>query len=89
MSVRSESVKAMIIFKALSTDVLYVYVSSFSPTIEVDVNTLSSDDPEDIKAAVDEALSEAVSDGKVGNVEIQPNSLNIEEPQRHKGMDVW
>ena len=46
----------------------------------VKIDTLSDEDPENVKASVEEALSEAVSDGTVGNLNVEPHSINVKEP---------
>ena len=56
------------------------------------VDTVSDEDPESIKTAVQEALSEAVSDGAVGKLNVDPDSVSVEEPQvreEEKGNDKF
>ena len=46
----------------------------------VEVDTVSDENPESIKASVEEALSEAFSDNIVGNLNVDPNSAIVQEP---------
>ena len=47
----------------------------------IEVDTLSDEDPETIKEAVQKALSEALSDGTVGNLKADPDSIAVLQPQ--------
>ena len=44
------------------------------------MDTVSDEDPEIIKEAVEKALSKATSDGSVGNLEIDAGSVAVMEP---------
>ena len=46
----------------------------------MEVDTISDEDPKSIKAAVEEALSEAFSDNTVGNLNVDPESAIVDEP---------
>ena len=60
------------------------YLFHTSPTVVVEIDMLSDEDPASIKAAIQEAMSEAVSDGTVGNLNVDPDSVSVEEPQTHE-----
>ena len=47
----------------------------------IEVDTLSEEDPEAIKEAVEKALSESVSDGTVGNLKVDPDSVAVMQSQ--------
>ena len=47
----------------------------------VEIDTASDADPETIKEAVESALSKAVSDGSVGNLKVDPDSVAVMQPQ--------
>ena len=46
----------------------------------VEIDTVSGEDPQSIKEAVEKALSEATSDGTVGNLEVDPASVAVMQP---------
>ena len=61
-------------------NISYFYLSDISPVVVVEIDTVSDEDPESIKAAVEEALSEALSDNIVGNLNVDPDSATVDEP---------
>ena len=56
-------------------------ISDFSPSVILEVKTKSDEDSTDIEAAIDRALSEAVSDGKLGNLDAEEDSVSVEAPK--------
>ena len=46
----------------------------------IEVDTVSDEDSERIKEEVEKALSEATSDGAVGNLEVDPASGAVMQP---------
>ena len=62
-------------------DIIFV----FSPTAELDVSSFSNQSSADIQSAVDHAILEAVSDGRVGNLKTVPNSVRVGAPEAQKG----
>ena len=50
------------------------------------MTTLSDNDPKITKALVEHALSQAVNDGKVGNLETEPDSVGVRMPGNGTGL---
>ena len=57
-------------------------LSYISPTVVVEVD--AHEDPENIKAAVEKALFEALNDGIVGNLNVDPDSVSVEDPHTNE-----
>ena len=57
------------------------YISDFSPSVILDVKTKSDEASSDVQAAIDRALSEALGDGKVGDLDTKPDSVRVDAPK--------
>ena len=55
--------------------------SPFSPSVVLDVKTKSDENSGDIQASIDRAVSEAISDGTIGNLESKQDSVSVEAPK--------
>ena len=54
------------------------------PAVVIEVDTLSDENPESVRDAVEKALSAAASDGIVGNLEVDSDSVAVMEPHVEK-----
>ena len=55
----------------------------------MEIDTASDEHPDVIHASIEKALAEAVGDGTVGNLKVDPDSVNVMEPKvrkAHQGM---
>ena len=72
--------------------VIILLIKCFSvirPAVVIEVDTVSDADAETIKEAVEKALLEAVSDGTVGILNVDPDSVALMQPHVEETPNGW